>query len=833
MTRRTSSTSCVLNLVTCLALHLLWLVAVSSIEVKVDYTSNDQQGNAMPDDINVTVSTGTNTTAILRLSRVPHINLDFPLYTLNHDGTGTIVKQREKRATKKMTAFYQEKATGAVFQITRKENRRNKTDLFKLKGAFKISGKSFFLKSEKRRKRNFQTTASSTTSRSTSKASSPSMSDTEDEIYSLEVQRVQRPTIHDFMEAPPEVIVSRKTLTMSNALNVSDLDSQDQDTKNDTTSSTAKPEADQIIALSSEQSPIQLVSDGSSAKPDLFAKLIRRRRAITPIAVDVAAVVDYSVYLKFLTEAGNDRTAALQNIREYFAFIFNGVDQRYQSININTGFHVYLSQVFVAETGSTSPLADTSHPNNFIDANEALEAFENFVAQRAKDVVTSYDHAMLFTAYNLTDGTNTNIAGFAYVSTLCRTDGSSVSVIEEMNDYESIIIAAHELGHSLSAQHDGDDNYCSSSDRYIMAAVTGTAETASTVYHPWQFSTCSVESFKSYLNQQLLTSRGVICLDGHPPMDNTIPDVSGRLLGQEIPPDQQCQATHGPDSRVCRGVQKIGSDVCHALYCLDTGDYLCYPKAALDGTTCGNLKICRSGQCVSDPQAPTADESCVFGDQPGIVWQGMTCPQFVNYFKGVCYNAQNQKICCKSCRDAYSTLRGCEYGDRFTNCTTQFCSQLPVDCCGTCNNGVPFTTKPTTAVTVTYAPRLPTQNPDPGDDVCRNRELSCYFLKDDAVTQCYDSVFNRKCCQFCQQHLTKIPGCEYGDRSPQLCRDRSVCSWNAYLCCQFCIPPSTTGYPSIVTTDESGESGAASGCSFGPHTISLILLVVCSMCLAY
>ena len=52
---------------------------------------------------------------------------------------------------------------------------------------------------------------------------------------------------------------------------------------------------------------------------------------------------------------------------------------------------------------------------------------------------------------------------------------------------------------SLSAVHDGDQNACSATDQYIMAA-TSSASTGSTSNNPWIFSTCSVKEMNARLN---------------------------------------------------------------------------------------------------------------------------------------------------------------------------------------------------------------------------------------------------------------------------------------------------------------------------------------------
>lgn len=37
--------------------------------------------------------------------------------------------------------------------------------------------------------------------------------------------------------------------------------------------------------------------------------------------------------------------------------------------------------------------------------------------------------------------------GLAFTSTLCRTDGKSVSVVEDLGGFQAVDTAAHELGH--------------------------------------------------------------------------------------------------------------------------------------------------------------------------------------------------------------------------------------------------------------------------------------------------------------------------------------------------------------------------------------------------
>ncbi|PVD33653.1 hypothetical protein C0Q70_04911 [Pomacea canaliculata] len=80
--------------------------------------------------------------------------------------------------------------------------------------------------------------------------------------------------------------------------------------------------------------------------------------------------------------------------------------------------------------------------------------------------------------------------GRAGVATMCRGGGWSSSVMEDRGGFQSILTAAHELGHSLAAEHDGTGNTCSAADRYLMAGTTSRV-TPQNLRHPWFFSPCS------------------------------------------------------------------------------------------------------------------------------------------------------------------------------------------------------------------------------------------------------------------------------------------------------------------------------------------------------
>nr|KAI8728021.1 A disintegrin and metalloproteinase with thrombospondin motifs 7-like [Biomphalaria glabrata] len=115
--------------------------------------------------------------------------------------------------------------------------------------------------------------------------------------------------------------------------------------------------------------------------------------------------------------------------------------------------------------------------------------------------------------------------------------------------------------------------------------------------------------FEEKIELQVIFDRGYTCLVYAVEASADIPDVSDKLLGQVIKPDQQCQQFFGNDSFFCRASESRRSitEICQAMLCADVLRGLCIPHIALTGTSCGDGKVCINGQCVSDPYAPQID----------------------------------------------------------------------------------------------------------------------------------------------------------------------------------------------------------------------------------
>ncbi|XP_061188053.1 uncharacterized protein LOC133196136 [Saccostrea echinata] len=470
---------------------------------------------------------------------------------------------------------------------------------------------------------------------------------------------------------------------------------------------------------------------------------LRHKRSGTVYTVELFLTIDYSIY-KFwyeqnsnITSSGERRNAAINDIKHYYAFLVNGVDARYKNLPASTyTISVIFAGMYIAETAAS--WTGSMDSQNKLDAISAGEAFESWrTSQLKSNSIPDHDHAMLFTRYNLAMQNQTGATGFAYVSSMCSS--GSISLIEEKFDLISYTIAAHELGHSLGATHEGVGTNTCPDEGYVMSAVSR-PHVKST--NPWKFSSCSVTQITNYIN----SLQSNCLLQETSSVDrNSLHSFESTPLGQIYQIDQQCMLSFGSGALICREFYNSSNfqEICTTLHCKGQGSTSCGAILPADGTTCGNRKWCQNGVCTYNSSSPAADETCLFGDEPGTV-----CTQ-IKTNSWDCYGNDYRK-CCRSCESIRSSDTNCPFG---------------------------------------------------------NRVADCSFLTINNRIHCYDAAMYLPCCDSCKKLSTNISGCEYGDRvencdaqndcsSPQI-------SWN---CCATCSKVTPTAQPSTTLSTTTTSS---------------------------
>ncbi|GFN99652.1 Zinc metalloproteinase/disintegrin [Plakobranchus ocellatus] len=186
--------------------------------------------------------------------------------------------------------------------------------------------------------------------------------------------------------------------------------------------------------------------------------------------------------------------------------------------------------------------------------------------------------------------------GIAYGSRVCTVSGVSIS--ENSFSAGVGIVAAHELGHSLSANHDSDVSGCSDSTQNIMSTIFSLPIQSANRGNPWKFSSCSIEAFKVYLN-------GFTCTEPQNTgsVDRLPAPTGNERAGLAQSRNEQCRRSfQDSSSSYCSlvQIQNGGEDsLCGGMYCSIPGSpNVCRPLLPLEFTTCGTGKWCQLGICV-------------------------------------------------------------------------------------------------------------------------------------------------------------------------------------------------------------------------------------------
>ncbi|KAK7097864.1 metalloprotease mig-17-like [Littorina saxatilis] len=531
--------------------------------------------------------------------------------------------------------------------------------------------------------------------------------------------------------------------------------------------------------------------------------------------IDVLVYVDFAFYDNWLKETNMSDSPQAQNAtKEYIAYLFQGVNRRYRTItNLPFNISVHVSQVEIARTPqeanwTESVKNDTGSSRPQVNATAVLENLKQFVTDNYS-TLPPFDHLMLFTRYDLVGNSAAEgkfTTGLAYVGTMCK--NSSVSIIEDDGGAVNEATAAHELAHSLGANHDGNGNDCNASDLFAMTDLGANPKVNENGAHKklnlWTFSNCSSQYFNDTVQKLKTEGLEKKCLltklkqEGVPPVPDNLPS----------PPDQQCRHIYNDSSYFCRmpyaPPNSSLDDLCLKMACYNP--YLagetCTLQTADAGTCCGQGKWCQQGRCVENQlnsKCSNINDSCPFGDQPtNIKLYGTNDSKPCDELESShCYEKKLRAKCCEHCEKYRTNDVDCEYGDINAKCQVTPCGNATYaeGCCGTCKAYQPGKCKDiTVSFSINYVNKSTSKT-----DVLTG---SCSTLVVERRMLCYKNSFSEPCCQSCEEARTNDSRCLFGDRvlgcSEEGCaQDPSL----THDCCQTCRTTTTsTPIPTTATT---------------------------------
>ena len=364
-----------------------------------------------------------------------------------------------------------------------------------------------------------------------------------------------------------------------------------------------RPRDDNLSHIVTEITDPHLANDYEVPENTLDPSLLetegspRSRRSVpATVRPEILVVVDKTLY----HQLGSDVSAVNNYVRNFW----NAVNLRFRLIS-SPKVELNIAGIIVAKSSSQTPfLRNSKVGGDRFEASKALDLMGKHF-YKSDPSLPIFDMAVTMTKLDMCRyksagrGTcNKNTVGYAYVGGACVVNKAlekinSVAIVEDSGGYSGVIVAAHEIAHLLGAVHDGDGparsvggpgaRQCGWGEGYIMSdarrSVRGLA-----------WSDCTKAQLSHFLR-----STTAQCLTNQPHSTN-------HHLQSSLRPslDEQCQADHGTNA--CFHDQRV----CTQLFCLNpaTGGCVSY-RPALEGSYCGQGKVCTNGLCRDPPTSVT------------------------------------------------------------------------------------------------------------------------------------------------------------------------------------------------------------------------------------
>ncbi|KAM9375674.1 A disintegrin and metalloproteinase with thrombospondin motifs 2-like [Pholidichthys leucotaenia] len=277
-----------------------------------------------------------------------------------------------------------------------------------------------------------------------------------------------------------------------------------------------------------------------------------------------------------------------EHVQKYLLTLMNIVNEIYHDDSLGAKINVVLVRIIMLGYGKSMSLIELGNPSQSLE-NVCRWAF----LQQKQDTGDAeyHDHAIFLTRQEFGP---TGMQGYAPVTGMCHPVRSCT--LNHEDGFSSAFVVAHETGHVLGMEHDGQGNRCG--DEVHMGSIM--APLVQAAFHRFQWSRCSMQELGRYLDSY-------DCLRDDP-FEHNWPSLP-QLPGLHYSMNEQCRFDFGVGYTMCTALQKAGQsgtqyrtyDPCKQLWCSHPDNpFFCKTKKGppIDGTMCGNGKHCFKGHCI-------------------------------------------------------------------------------------------------------------------------------------------------------------------------------------------------------------------------------------------
>ncbi|KAG8579260.1 hypothetical protein GDO81_010779 [Engystomops pustulosus] len=313
---------------------------------------------------------------------------------------------------------------------------------------------------------------------------------------------------------------------------------------------------------------LENISDGIEDQINYKQKRSRRHASDDDYNIEVLLGVDDSVV----------RFHGKEYVQKYLLTLLNIVNEIYHDESLGAHINVVLVRIIMLSHSKSSSLIENGNPSQSLE-NVCRWAY--LQQKPDKEHAEYHDHAIFLTRQEFGPS---GMQGYAPVTGMCHPVRSCT--LNHEDGFSSAFVVAHETGHVLGMEHDGQGNRCG--DEVRMGSIMAPLVQAS--FHRFHWSRCSQQELSRYLSSY-------DCLRDDP-FAHDWPSLP-QLPGIHYSMNEQCRFDFGIGYMMCTAFRTF--DPCKQLWCSHPDNpYFCKTKKGppLDGTMCAQGKHCFKGHCI-------------------------------------------------------------------------------------------------------------------------------------------------------------------------------------------------------------------------------------------